>query len=618
MAFLKSWISLFFLWVLFFCLDRSFQFVYFIEKIPQAAGYDLLLLLGHALRLDVSMTAYVMAFPLLLAWAHARSWFWQTWRIYQSLMGLVFGLLAYANINLFREWGSKISAKAIKTAWDFPYEVGISSLSMENAWTGLFYLPLIALWLYVSHRILIRRPQQFQVRQTSMLGKWKFAMLWVLGLGLNFLGIRGGWQLSPINIGMAQYQTDPVSNQLVVNTHWLCMQQVFQSLGPQGNPYAYFNDQQVKQLLKLEELPSNSLPILAKKGKPNVVIIILESHTADVIESLGGIPGVNPEMEQLIKEGVLFTGVHASAERTDKGLIAILSGFPSQATRSIINEPLKQERLPSLSKALKTQGYHTSFYYGGESEFFGLKSYLISHRYDRLVDQQQFDSKDFNSKWGAYDHIVLKKQAQDLSKEPQPFFSVLLTLSNHEPFEVPGKAAYPGADLPSKFKSTAHYTDASLGAYFREVKTMPWYTNTLFVLVADHGHRLPKRRYEIWEQGRYRIPLLILGPALHPDLKGKKIPTLGSQTDLYHTLLNAMGVPHLPWYWSQDLMDVSNPQQRAFFTWDNGFAWHDRQGTWTYDAGGNRWIEKGNSLDSLKMNRTKAYMQAIYQTYLDF
>src|SRR5690606_32634900 len=144
----------------------------------------------------------------------------------------------------------------------------------------------------------------------------------------------------------------------------------------------------------------------------------------------------------------------ASAGRTDKGVVATLSAFPSQAIQSVMKLNDKQEKLPAIAQELRAAGYQTSFYYGGESGCFNMKSYIMSHGYDKLVDQHAFLKKDMNSKWGAYDDKVFSKNVSDLSREKQPFFSTILTLTNHEPFELPVEAHFKGDDIDNKLRST--------------------------------------------------------------------------------------------------------------------------------------------------------------------
>jgi phosphoglycerol transferase MdoB-like AlkP superfamily enzyme len=302
-----------------------------------------------------------------------------------------------------------------------------------------------------------------------------------------------------------------------------------------------------------------------------VVIIQLESFTADVIQSLGGEKGDAPNFEDFINNGVLFDSIYAASDRTDKGIVAILSAFPSQASRTMVIDNSKQEHLPAISNSLINYGYHTSYFYGGDANFMNFKAYLLSHNIDGMIDKFSFDEKEMNSKWGAHDDIVLKRNLKYLGQQKEPFFSYIQTLSNHEPFEVPTKPHFPGEDLPNKFRSTAYYTDASLKAYFDDARKQPWYKNTLFILVADHGHRLPLNHSEPYEPRKYRIPLLFFGDAIKPEYRGTHITKLGNQVDIATTLLTQMGLPHKEFKWSKNLL---NPYSKefAFFDWDNGMG----------------------------------------------
>jgi phosphoglycerol transferase MdoB-like AlkP superfamily enzyme len=436
----------------------------------------------------------------------------------------------------------------------------------------------------------------------------------------TFLLIRGGWQLSPINQSMSYYSDKPIENHAAVNTFWNLFRDILNNRGGRTNPYTYLPETQANQLVDSLYFESEILsPEILKTSKPNVVFIILESFTADVVESLGGEKNVSPQLEKLIKEGILLENTFASGDRTDKGLVAILSGFPSQATQSIIKENGKQEKLPAISQVFKNAGYSTSFYYGGESEFAGMKSYVMSHAYDKLIDKHEFASDDMNSKWGAYDGKVFEKQLKDLNQQKQPFFSTLLSLTNHEPFELPVKPKFPGEDLKNRFKSTAFYTDSCLGAFIQSAAKQAWYKNTLFVVVADHGHRLPKDEFENWHPRRYRIPLIMFGDVLKPGFRGKKISKFGGQTDIAKTVLNQLKMDSSPFKWSKDLL---NPHSAdfAFFDWDNGFGWATPTQILTFDNVSKQVIYRENKTeqDTELENRGKAYLQKVYQTYLDY
>ncbi|MFN5422771.1 MAG: LTA synthase family protein [bacterium] len=422
---------------------------------------------------------------------------------------------------------------------------------------------------------------------------------------------------------MAQYSNVPMYNHLSTNTLWQLMQSATFELTPTKSQYTYFTDEKVDSILTTSVKKDSSIVVLKPRiSSPNVVLIILESFTADLIKSLGGEKGITPNIEDLIDNGILFTNIYASGERTDKGLIAILSSFPSQATRSIIKENHKQEKLPSLSQKFKQYKYNTSFYYGGESEFFGLKSYLLAHSFDHVIDKNAFESKDFNSKWGAHDGVLLKRHISDMKTMKTPFFSTVLTLSNHEPFEIPIPSKYKGNDLPNKFRNTAYYTDLSLGDYFKEARKQSWYSNTLFILVADHGHRLPTEKFEIWDSRRYRIPMIFYGDVLRDEFKGTQIDTYGSQTDLSNTVYNQLGFEAEESLWSNDLLRSDGSDGYGFFDWDNGFGLVSKDYSLSYSEDAKRMI-KFESKETLvskedRLNFAKAYMQKVFSEYLNY
>src|SRR5207244_100242 len=143
----------------------------------------------------------------------------------------------------------------------------------------------------------------------------------------------------------------------------------------------------------------------------------------------------------------------------EKGLVALLSGYPVQTTTSIIKIPRKTEKLPHLGKILHQQGYKTAYYYGGELAFANIKSYVLTAGYDKLISKPDFPAKDYNSKWGVHDHILLNRVLSDLNKQTQPFFTTVFTLSSHEPYEVPMKTKFPGDDDASKYRNAFYYTD---------------------------------------------------------------------------------------------------------------------------------------------------------------
>ena len=609
----------FLFWLIFFFLERVFFLIYFSERISYLGTNEIVLTFWRALRLDVSMAGYVSVIPALV---YVFLLFLPSFRFpgiiakfYVHFFVILFSTIAISNLNLYREWGSKINFRAIEIAIDSPKEAiaSTSSSPLLLMFSMLFAYTILA--LYLSSKVILYKITD---RSKSFVSRLIFGFLTLSSL---FLAVRGGWQLTPINQSMSYFSAEPVLNHAAVNTHWNLIQDILNSKIGNTNPYKYFSEKQSKEIVSgLFKKPSEPTTKILDSEHPNIVLIILESFTARLIEDLDGEKGVSPNFKVLASEGILFENIYASSGRTDKGIVATLSAGPSQAIRSIIKQNDKQERLPAISQEFVENAYSSSFYYGGESEFFNMKSYILSHGFKKLIDKHSFDAKDMNSKWGTYDEKIFLKNLSDMDQEKQPFFSTILTLTNHEPFELPTEPHFKGDDVDSKFRSTSFYTDSCLGAYINAAKQKSWYKNTLFIIIADHGHRIPGNLTES-DPDRYRIPLLFLGDVIKPEYKGTRVNKTGSQTDLAATLLNQLNIDSKRYTWSKDLLNLGTPEF-AFFNWDNGFGFANNEQIISFDNIGKNIISKknlaGSDSDSILTNNGKAYMQEVFRQYLDY
>lgn len=533
------------------------------------------------------------------------------------------------NLNIYQEWGTKLPYRVVSTFLDYPYEAFISSSSSP------LLIPLsLSVVVVGAGWFLIHKVSQFKIDSTKV--QWYFKIpISLLLFGILFLFIRNGWQTTPLNPSMAYFSTKPILNHAAVNTEWNLLSDFLHNAGSTKNPYQYMdNESAQKKILSYinskadSTVTSSSVAASPKtvevlnQEKPNVVLIILESFTSDLVKNLGGEAGLAPNFEKLIKDGLLFTNIYAASDRTDKGIVAVMSGFPSQATKSIIKNVNKLEHMPAIGQNFLQSGYKTSFFHGGESEFYNFKSYMLSHSIQEVIDQHDFPAKDVRSKWGAFDHLTFQKQIDYLNKSQQPFFSTLLTLSNHEPFDLPGPPKFGSKSVANLFRSTAFYTDSALYDYINKAKKTDWYKNTLFVIIADHGHRLPLDKWDSFHPNRYRIPFLFYGDVIKEEFRGQKVNKIGSQVDLVSTLLHQLKMSSQNYYWSKDLLDPGSPSF-GFFCWDNGFGVVTPKQSLTFDNVGKRviYLKDQTVKDSVNQDLKaigQAYLQEVYRQYLNY
>ncbi|SEN00100.1 Phosphoglycerol transferase MdoB [bacterium A37T11] len=609
-------------WVILSMVDRFIHIIYFYQKMKGINLADFCQLLLRGGRMDASMAGYITCFPFLLftiAYIFPGLHLRNVLKAYTWLVLFFFALVSVIDINIYREWGEKMSYKVIRLFLDSPREAIISSSS-----SPLLLSAAIGLFIYSVGFLLYTRLSEQLLHVRGRMQWFTYIPAFFLGAFLLFYVIRSGLKTSPLNPSMAYFSSRPVYNHLAVNTQWYLLDDVLRSSkGRQDNFYHVMDDTVARALLaplfKKQYQPAYSF---LTTDRPNVVFIIMESFTADLIERLGGEKGISPHFETLIDQGLFFNHIYAASDRSDKGIIAILSAFPAQGKKSIILNVNKHEHLPGLGQELKQQHYSTSFYYGGVSEFYNFKSYMLAHGYDRVTDQFSFARAEAQSNWGVYDGLVFRRQLQDLRHEKQPFFSTLFTISNHEPFQLPGHHQYGNKTNSDAFKSTAYYTDSVLYDYLEQAKKESWYQNTLFVMVADHGHRLPLEKWESYHPNRYRIPLLLFGAAIKPAYRGTVVEKIGNQTDLVATLLDQMHLSSARYPWSRDLLDTT-VAPFAFFDWQNGFGVVTPQQQLTYDQEGKMMAYKKNeglpeAEDQTLLTKAKAYMQLIYNDYLHY
>jgi phosphoglycerol transferase MdoB-like AlkP superfamily enzyme len=358
-------------------------------------------------------------------------------------------------------------------------------------------------------------------------------------------------------------------------------------------------------------------PLLSNQ-RPNILLIVWESFTARSVERLGGVPGATPQFDSLAREGLLFRRFYAPGDRTEKGLGALRAGAPTITNAAILKVPSKAATLPMLSRDLAGAGYSTAFYYGGELGFANIKSFVLSGGFDRVLGKDDFPGSAWSSKWGAHDEAVAERLLGDLRAMRAPFFTTWLTLSSHEPFDVPGPVRVPGSDGESRFLNSLAYTDHVLGDLLRRAKRQPWWDQTLVVIVADHSKKLertdaavPLKSAASW----YHIPMLWTGGAL--ARRGENVDRLGGQTDLAPTLLAALGLPGGDHYrFGRDLF-ARAAGRWAYYGFDDGFGLVTEDGSLVWEHIPNRITSSTGRVSEADLRLGRAMLQLTYQDYLD-
>ncbi|NLF29598.1 MAG: LTA synthase family protein [Planctomycetes bacterium] len=310
------------------------------------------------------------------------------------------------------------------------------------------------------------------------------------------------------------------------------------------------------------------------RSRPNVVLVIMESFTGRHVGAMapGREASRTPFFDSLADQGLFFTHMYAAGSRTNRALAALLCGFPDIGGRSILRRQGARQTFPSLFDAFAERGYRTLFICGSNAEFDDMETFFRQAGVQEVVDIDGMPADAWRSTWAVGDHMLFDVAAErlDAVADEGPFFAVILTTTNHRPYELPpDAAALCGCDgQAAPPVRTLRYADWAMERFMEQMRHSDGFDNTLFVFVADHSPAPDPRRFVDVEG--YRVPCLLYGPALK-GLEPRRVGTPCSQMDLMPTLLSFLGGEFSHGTFGRDLLalEATDPglaflrQQRA-------------------------------------------------------
>jgi phosphoglycerol transferase MdoB-like AlkP superfamily enzyme len=605
-------------WLIFFALGRLFFLVYYAGYISQqniSIG-EVLLAFPSGLRLDTATFCYpgfIMLLFITLYSTFGGRLFRFLLQGFNYLLLTGYSLIIVGEAGIYEEWQTKLNFKALRYL-AHPSEVINSAQTHNLIFLSIMFLLLLAAGLWLYYKLVSEK------MRTGEGVWWKDLLVLIVMLPILVVGARGGIQQIPINQSQSYYSKHEILNHAAVNSAFNLYISWFENRQfKEKNPFVFMPSEEARAIVDTLFAKPAAPPVeILTTQRPNIVMLILESWSADLIESLGGEPGITPEFRKLEKEGILFTQAYAGGKRSEQGIAAIFSAFPPHPYTSITVQPDKYRHLPSIVHKINALGYHSSFYFGGQLIYGNIKSYIIFNKFHRIKEIYDFKLPRKEGKLGIHDEYTLNELIHDLKTEPQPFFSALFTLSSHSPYDQPMEEKLPWGDNERKYINSAYYTDWSLGRFFEQARKQPWYSNTLFILVADHSHN----SYRNWHPNSFeynRIPILFYGDVIKPEWKGKQLDRLVSQTDVGTTLLKLLGQSTDGFFWGRDMFNPQTPNF-TYLTFDYGVGWKIPEGEYIWDhklqIPFRMTIPAGKHL--IHEKHAKAFLQALFQEYLDY
>jgi phosphoglycerol transferase MdoB-like AlkP superfamily enzyme len=614
---IRSFLRQLLFWILFFDFTRLVFILYHFRLIiAEKIGFlDILGVFWYSIKLDLATACYIMIIPfmlLLIQSVWSPKWFNYVNKCYTAVMILAYSLTAAGEMGIYSEWKTKLTYKVIKYM-SHPSEI------YNSAESGVFiFLVILLLFLFLAGHLTYLKIFYLDVIHEKRNLLFTLAFL-VFIPPLIFIGMRGGVQAIPINQSQSYYSRNNILNLTAVNNFFNLYISIFENLPNfRKDPYVFFDPAKAKQMVaEIYRVKKDTTIRILKTPRPNIVLLILESWSGDLIQDLGGEPGITPQFKELEKNGILFDRIYASGSRSEQGMASIFSAFPAHPISAITVQPDKFVKLQSLPQLLKKNGYRTSFYFGGQLIYGNIKSYIFFNGFDKIMEGADFPKDFFRGKLGVHDEYTLGYQLNDLNEEQQPFFSALFTVSTHSPWDQPYPKPLKWGDNEREYINAALYTDHCLGEYFQKAAGEPWFDNTLFIIVADHSHN-SYRNWHPQSKEYHKIPLLFYGNVIREEFRGKVWHKLGDQHDIAATILAQMNLPHDKFRWSKNLFNPYTPDF-AYFSTEDGVGWIRPDAYFSYDKGTDyyHFLEIEPSLKDSILTEGKSYLQVLFSEYMN-
>jgi phosphoglycerol transferase MdoB-like AlkP superfamily enzyme len=354
--------------------------------------------------------------------------------------------------------------------------------------------------------------------------------LWVASLGfLVFVFLaRGGYQEKPLTPAHAYGAEGSNWAALALNTGFTALKSKHKEI----EASSYMPDSEVKQILEAARTP------VSLKSYPgqNVVVLLVESLSLEVMNQP---TDVTPFLNGLKEKSLFFENAFANGRRSIDAVPSILGSLPALMNEPFINTDYRANHVRGLPNILAEQGYKSIFFHGGRngtmffdvmSAMFGVQSYFGKSEYGRGDDDEA---------WGVFDGPFLQRVVVELSRAAAPFFSVVFTLSSHNPYKLPESYVYSGPESTSPYLKSISYVDQALKDFFISAAKEPWFENTLFMITGDHTGESMDVRFQS-ELGSYRVPMILYSPS--GNIKPRKSTKLVQHADISASVMDYLGL----------------------------------------------------------------------------
>lgn len=522
----------------------------------------------RGLRFDLSIAAWlILPFALWRIWRESPVR-WERRLVFGffGLMSLVGIFALIAEVEFYKEFQMRLGPLAYEY---FSTKAEHNAIVIGMVWHGypVVRWTLVCLVLWAVFVWVLKRQFEPRAVNAGLAGRTLATLIFA---AMAVICIRGGFQRTPLRWGNAYFSENTYANQMTGNGLWSLMDALRSSSSGQKLARQWKRrmplDEAIQRARQIVLLPEEKLvepekyPLLrvsppnnaVVKRPRNVVLVMMESFTARFNGSVGAPFGATPNFDALAREGILFDRAFSISTHTAQGVFATLCSFPNlpdydrPAKGSVGEQPFR-----TLPQILKENGFETLFLYNGLFSWDNKEGFYRHQGVQRFIGRHDFKNPTFvEQDWGPCDFDVFNRAIEefsDLAAKRKKFLGIILTLSNHAPFDLPkveGLEPITSGGEQNKRINGVHYADWALGQFMSSARKQEWFDDTLFVFVGDHGFAIPPSLTEV-DLLHMHVPLLFYAPALFGGKHEVRHQTAG-QMDILPSILGLTGLnaPH--------------------------------------------------------------------------
>lgn len=560
------------------------------------------LVIWHGIPIDLSVAGYLTLFPLLVIltgiWIQSLP-VKRVIQVYDGLIALLLSSIFVGDAALYPFWGFKLDASVL-----FYLKTPKEAVASVSPWMVVIGIAAILLVTWIIYKVLSSAVRPAGIPYNKVLMRVPVTLMHIALFAPLLLAIRGGVSESTMNVGHAYFTSDQFLNHSAVNPGFSLLSSISKT-SDYSEWYDYLDEERRSEVFQgLYDTSDSVNDTLLNTTRPNVMILVMEGMGGDFVNAISGMKDVTPNLDSLIKESVFFSNCYAGSFRTDRGLVCVMNGHPGLPKTSIMKLPVKSAALPSIPGKLAEQGYTTYFTYGGDINFTNMNSWLYQAGFRNVTSGADFTASERHTNaWGVNDDITFSHLLEEVREcGDSLWFKAFLSLSSHEPFEVP----YHRFD--DKITNSFAYTDSCLGAFVDSLRCLPVWDNLLLVITPDHGFRYPQQGLS-FDPHVHHIPVLWLGGAVREP---RVIDRFTAQSDMAATILAQMGISTSEFRFSRNVLSDSYRYPFSFYTFSNGFCFMDSTGVTLYDHDASSCLINDSYGSQERLDRGKAIVQTLY------